>query len=272
MDAPKPNRAIAKTSAAALLLLVALAGCISSQPQPLRVPLTALSDDRHPEIPARDKTLLVFLPGRGTSGIDFRKQGFIAALPDRAAASISVDLTFPYYLARTATTRLHDDIIVPARAAGYRRIWLVGCSVGGLGAISYVHEHPGGIAGIVAIAPYPGEKPVIAEIEAAGGLANWKPKQRMPADDFQRRLWLAIRAERFDRPGGLPLVLGYGTGDRFAYGQRLLADQLPADHVSAVFGFHDWGTWHRLWVRILASPVSPLPVNGPSDAASTVKR
>ena len=201
---------------------------------------------------------MVFLPGRGTTGRDFFKQRFIAELTSAPVTAIAVDLTFPYYTQRIATKRLHDDIIAPARKAGYRRIWLVGCSMGGLGAIMYAHEYPGEISGIVALAPYLGEKNVVGEIEAAGGLARWQPKQPLADDDFQRRLWLAIRAERFDQPDRVPLVLGYGTDDRFAYGHRLLAAQLPPDHVFTVFGLHDWGTWHRLWVRILAAPVSPL--------------
>ena len=91
-----------------------------------------------------------------------------------------------------------------------------------------------------------------------GGLDRWQPRLPLADDDFQRRLWLAIRAGRYGQPGRLPLVLGYGTGDRFAYGHRLLATTLPPNRVFKTFGFHDWATWHHLWKEILASPVSPL--------------
>ena len=122
----------------------------------------------------------------------------------------------------------------------------------------YDHDYPGEISGIVAIAPYLGEKSVVAEIQAAGGLEHWQPKQPLADDDFQRRLWLAIRAGCYGQPGHLPFVLGYGTDDRFAYGHRLIATSLPPDRVFKTFGFHDWATWHSLWQKILASPVSPL--------------
>lgn len=261
------------SGAAAVLLTLGAGGCASPDQQPLRVPVSSQSYAGDSPLPKHDKTLLVFLPGRGTTGKDFERQDFISALDHTAASvdAITVDLTFPYYTQRLATKRLHDDIIAPARAQGYRRIWLVGCSMGGLGAIMYTHEHPGEISGIVAIAPYLGEKNVVSEIVAAGGLANWQPTQPLADDDFQRRLWLAIKAERFDGSGRVPLVLGYGTGDRFAYGHRLLAAQLPPDRVFKVFGFHNWATWHQLWRKILASPVSPLatiPTLPTSHAAS----
>ncbi len=237
-----------------------LAGCAAPGPGTPAGPLTSQRHEPPPDVSKRGRTLFIFLPGRGTTGQDFERQGFLDTLirlhPN--ADAVTVDLSLPYYLQRTATRHLHDDIIAPARARGYRRVWLVGCSIGGFGAITYVHEHPGEISGIVALAPYLGKKDVVREIESAGGLDRWQPKQPLAADDFERQLWLAIRAERFDAPGRVPLVLGYGAGDRFAYGHHLLAAQLPPDHVFKVFGFHDWATWHRLWREILDSPVSPL--------------
>ena len=245
---------------AALALLIG--GCASPDREPPRVPVGSQHFERSPGGPKHDRILLVFLPGRGTTGKDFVRQGFLTALdhadPHALADAVTVDLTFPYYEQRIASKRLHDDIIAPARAAGYRQIWLVGVSMGGLGAIFYDHDYPGEISGIVAIAPFLGEKNIVAEITAAGGLERWQPRQPLADDDFQRRLWLAIRAGRYGLPGHLPLVLGYGTGDRFAYGHRLLAANLPPDRVFKTFGFHNWATWHHLWVETLASPVSPL--------------
>ena len=209
-------------------------------------------------MPKQNRTLLVFLPGRGTTGQDFLRQGFVQASVGWTVDAVTVDLTYPYYENRTMVERLDHDIIAPARVAGYRRIWLVGCSMGGLGAIAYDHDHPGKISGIVALGPFLGEKNIVGEITAAGGLDQWHPKLPLAPDDFQRRLWLAIQSAHYGQPGHLPFVLGYGTQDRFSYGDRLFAANLPPDRVFRVFGFHDWATWHRLWTAILASPVSPL--------------
>ena len=249
-----------------------LGGCASPDQGPLRVPVGSARYERRPDLRPRDKTLLVLLPGRGTVGQDFVRQGFLAALPaDTPVDTVTVDLTYPYYERRTMVERLDHDIIAPARASGYRRIWLVGCSMGGLGAIAYDHDHPGKVSGIVALGPFLGEKPIVREITAAGGLDHWHPKLPLAPDDFQRRLWLAIQSVHCGQPGHLPLVLGYGTQDRFAYGDRLLAANLPTDRTFRIFGFHDWATWHRLWKAILASPVSPLAVP-PSDLEAHSRR
>ncbi len=247
---------------AALAALV-LGGCASYNHLPTPVPLTFQRHDIGSHAPKRDKTLLVFLPGRGNTGRDFERQRFLASLdrqPPPPMDAVTVDLNFPYYTQRTATRRLHDDLITPLRHEGYRRIWLVGCSVGALGAIFYDYEHPGEISGIVALGPYLGEKDVAREIEAAGGLDRWQPDPRAIAGgDFRRELWLAIRRGRYGQPGRVPLVLGYGAQDRFVAGQDLLARQLPPERVFKRFGFHDWGTWRDLWREILRSPVSPMP-------------
>ena len=251
-----------------LLLVVALllAGCASPDREPPRAPVAFRKYDAGSGVPKREKIMFVFLPGRGTTGIDFDRQGFLQAFARQPNVdAVTVDLTLPYYEQRIATRRLHDDVIAPLHAQGYDHIWLVGVSMGGLGAIMYDHDYPGEISGIVALAPYLGEKNVVAEIEGAGGLDRWQPRQPLADDDFQRRLWLAIRAGRYGQPGHLPLVLGYGTNDRFAYGHRLLATTLPPDRVFKTFGFHDWATWHHLWKEILASPVSPLGAPPPTE-------
>ncbi len=71
------------------------------------------------------------------------------------------------------------DVVLPARAAGYDTIWLAGTSLGGIGALLYLRDHPDDLAGVLALAPYLGEEGVIREIERAGGPASWQP----PADD-----------------------------------------------------------------------------------------
>ena len=116
--------------------------------------------------------------------------------------------------------------MLPARARGYRRLWFVGISLGGLGALTLAQEHPDAAAGLLAIAPYLGEPDLVREIEAAGGaraLDGRGPRSRISA---ACGAGCAATRRRQPRP---PLWLAYGESDRYAYGHRLLASALPRD-------------------------------------------
>jgi len=183
-------------------------------------------------------TLLVMLPGAEMSAEDFRTNGFLDA--DGPVDRIAVETGMDCYLDETSVQRLHEAVILPAQARGPVRIWLLGISLGGLGALLYAQAHPDRIAGVLLLAPFIGSRGLIAEVERAGGLRHWRTTDRTTRE---RRLltWLGTGA-------GLPdMHLAYGQGDRFAAAHRLLADLLPAARVVTAPGGHDWPTWCRLW-------------------------
>ena len=96
------------------------------------------------------------------------------------------------------------------------------------------------------LAPYLGEARLIREmIEANAGA--------FPRDDPVHAVWDWIA--RYDpEHRALPrLYLGYGTHDRFAQANALLARRLPASQVRTVSGGHDWRTWKHLWDGFLES-------------------
>jgi pimeloyl-ACP methyl ester carboxylesterase len=194
--------------------------------------------------------LVVFLPGRGDRPEDFEGRGFLAAAraAGMSADVLAVDAHLEYYRRRMIVDRLWSDVVLPARARGYRRLWFVGISLGGLGSLALAQRHPDAAAGILAIAPYLGEPDLVREIEAAGGLARWSGDPSAPE---LRGLWGWLRgyATGAERP---PLWLAYGEADRYAYGHRLLASALPEGHVLAGSGGHDWTAWTPLWPQILA--------------------
>ena len=214
-------------------------------------------------------TLLVLLPGAYSHPDEFTREGFVKALNDnRLAVDVMlVDAHLGYYAGKNILERLSADVMIPARNRGYRRIWIVGISVGGFGGLLYAQTHPGELAGLVAIAPYLGERALGADIANAGGLARWRGPLDAPAGGDPRapnetQLWQWLRGytakPRDSAPAALPpLYLGYGTGDRFVFSHRLLAAALPAERVFAIEGGHDWPEWVRLWRRIL--PTLPLP-------------
>ena len=199
--------------------------------------------------------LVVFLPGRGDRAEDFEERGFLAAARKAGleADVLAVDAHLAYYYKRVITQRLWEDVILPARAQGYRRVFVVGISLGGLGAITLADEHPDAVAGLFVLAPYLGEPDLTREIEAAGGLARWSgaPSER----DF-RGVWGYLRGYAAGEPRP-PLWLAYGESDRYAYGHRLLAAALPKERVLVTAGGHDWKAWDRLWSEFLARGAFP---------------
>ena len=210
----------------------------------------------------RSDTLLVFLPGAFLKPEEFEREGFVGAVHERGLAvdALLVDADVSYFYDQTFVERLHEDVIEPQRAAGYKKLWLVGISIGGFGALIHELARPGTVDGIVTLAPYLGRRPVAAEIQKAGGLRTWTVPEGPPPDqEVDRKLWPWLQQYTSpERAESLPpLYLGYGLSDRFAANHQLLADALPDGHVFTTEGGHDWPQWSQLWRQML--DVLPLP-------------
>jgi pimeloyl-ACP methyl ester carboxylesterase len=201
---------------------------------------------------ARGSVLLVMLAGAGIAAEDFARHGMIEAAHARG---LGVDIVaarpdLDDYLDWAIAEAIDRDIIATARGHGYARIWTIGLSLGGLGALLHARAHAGSVEGIVLLSPFLGTAGMIAEVVRAGGLARWQPGV-IAVNDGERQL-LAWLKHNLSAPPPFPeLYLGYGQADRFIAGQRLLADRLPPERVVEVEGEHDWPTWTLLWRRIL---------------------
>jgi pimeloyl-ACP methyl ester carboxylesterase len=218
-----------------------LASCVPASTVPIRTVNFEPS-----EYPKR-RTLVVFLPGRGSGVRSFDEQGFVRELHRRNpdVDMIGVEAHIGYYLDRTLAKRLKEDVITPVQKLGYQRIWLVGISMGGLGALLYDTTYPGDLAGICLLAPYLGEGSLLEEIGRAGGLARWQP---VAADsDIEREIWGTLKAYLQGEKCAGRVYLGFGTRDRFAAADRFFAGLLPAGQVVSMPGGHDWPTWRTLW-------------------------
>lgn len=206
-------------------LAAAGGGCALTVP-PSRVPMdvTRLPGPCAGRAPA----LVVMLPGAYSRPREFVDEGHVG-----------------YFQDRSVLRRLREDLVLPARAQGYRQVWLAGISLGGFGALAYGARHGGEVDGIVALAPYLGRRQLQKEIIDAGGPQRWR-KQRFAreADDAERDLWEWLAAPV---PGGPPVWLGFGRDDRFADAHRLLAQVLPAERRFDAPGGHDWAPWRALW-------------------------
>ena len=216
----------------------------------------------------RASRLLVMLPGIGMKAQEFVDHGFIAALQARRTPVdvVIADAHADLYLDDSILERLSADVIVPTMARGYAALWLLGISLGGMGALGYAREHPRQVEGIVLLAPFLGVPGTIAEVRRAGGLARWEPG---PVVDDRERAVLAWLKELGS--GHPTLTLGYGRGDRFAAGHALLAERLPAERVVIEEGGHDWETWAKLWHRILDRQLFLPPTSPTQEPPSHAK-
>jgi pimeloyl-ACP methyl ester carboxylesterase len=228
---------------AAIMLVAFLLGCAMIAPAPMDV-LTY----ENPNKAAANKRLFVFLRGMGGSHHSFEEKGLVA---DVWARGLPFDMAAPnahfgYYGDRNLIVRLKEDVIDPARAKGYKKIWLVGVSMGGLGALLYLMERPQDIAGVYLIAPYLGSQSFLDEIEAAGGVRQWDPGAYIAEEDWQRMLWHWIKTTIADSPAKI-VYLGYGTDDPYKNGPQILAPLLQQDRVYTIDGGHDYKTIKTLW-------------------------
>lgn len=217
---------------------------------PTTVPMQAHEYRAKTESPAR--TLLVMLPGRHGTAEQFKDEGFVD-LVLKAGYSLDVitaEAHIGYYYNKTVIERLRQDIILPARARGYDRIWILGISMGGLGAIWYDRTHPGDVDGLILLAPYLGDKEIVDEVEAAGGMRGWS----QAAQDkglFQKEIWGMTKGYEDHRTTAGRLFLGYGLQDSFARSNSLLAREIPSVQVATLPGSHDWLTWRLLLASLL---------------------
>ena len=198
------------------------------------------------------RVLLVMLPSMGMKADEFVAHGFVSAVHDRrlpvdiVAAQPELDAYLEGQIARS----LHDTVIAPAMARGYRRLWLLGVSIGGMGALLYTAARFAVVDGLVLLAPFLGTPGAIAEVSSAGGITAWSlQKSRATAVERKMLLWLqTFLTGSAERP---TLYLGYGRHDRFAMGHGLLARHLPQRQVVIAEGGHDGATWASLWPQIL---------------------
>lgn len=224
--------------------LLALTGCslfLRDTPTPIPTLASPLSAS------GRTETLVVFLRGRGGSMVDFEREGMVAALREAGvrADTIAVDAHLGYYFKKTAIIRLQADVLVPARQQGYRRIVLVGVSLGGLGALLCERDNPGSVDALVLLGPFLGEKDRLFDlIDQAGGPAAWAAGRDPQAGSIEEQIWTFLGT----RSAALPATwLLSGRADSYGRGHRLFAGLLPATRVATIAGGHDWPVWRALW-------------------------
>jgi len=242
-----------------LLLLVSLAlgGCVGLPTPTVPMPVQRLPA---PSPPATG--LVALLPGFGDAPERFTAAGFPAVLQQRDPHLdvVACDAHAGYYRGPTVVERLYEDVLGPA-VDDHARRWLVGVSLGGLGALSFAQEHRDRVDGMILLAPYLGPDDLLDEIRAAGGLTRWTPPPAAAVAPERRRfvaLWTWLRGLTTE-PVRMPQVfVGYGEQDRLAPGIALLAAALPFDHVVTRAGDHAWTTWTPLFADLVDRALPPV--------------
>lgn len=236
--------------ARALVFAAAVVLVLGCSPPRARAPLETLSFARQGA--AGHRLLIVFLPGNGDAPGAFERRGLVAAVRKRGvpADMIAVNAHLGYYLNGSFILRLRTDVIEPAQAQGYERIWLVGNSLGAYGSLAYLGAHRADVAGVVLLGPFIGDRAVLDEVRQAGGLEHWDPGSGEPTE-WQKGLMLLLKDYQRHPDDYPPIYLGFGSKDRFSPSQRFLAGMLPAGRVLEVQGGHEWWTWSALWDRFL---------------------
>lgn len=214
--------------------------------------------DRVPQ--SGPRTVLLMLPGARNSPQELAEQGFIRAVRERNVPVdvFALDAHVDYYLDRSNIERLLQGTLDEVSAQGYRRIWLMGISLGGLGALLCATRRPADIEGLVLLAPYLGTTGIIAEVLAAGGLDCWGLGDG-DESDHERAFLAELQGCHFGEASFPKIYLGYGREDRFLASAQLLLSRLPQERVLALAGGHDWGTWNRLWNGLLERNPFGLP-------------
>lgn len=228
-----------------LFALATLFGCSTALPP--RTPMPVL---RYPFFTASEKiadTLLIFLPGRRDRAPIIEEKGMLEVVRKSGIAAdvIAADAHIGYYKRGTFVRQLHDELIEPSRQRGYKRIVLVGISMGAYGALRYAMVHPGRIDTIVLLSPFLGAGPINREIAEAGDEGFEQTRdfiKHYPTDAGEK--------ERTSR--GYPrLILGYGDEDLFPGTNAEIRAVLPKRDVFTHPGAHLWSTWRGLLGKIL---------------------
>lgn len=243
-----------------MFVLAALAaGCVVGRNKTVATVEHRAAPDR------RSDTAIILLPGFGDDPDEFVTNGFVAAVREAGIAAdiIAADAYASYYFGGTAQERLYKDVVTPAKQAGYARIWLVGVSMGGFGALWTAQRDPAPITGIVLFAPFSGRKRVLKKI-AAVGVDAWQPGADTGTWDHELWRWLKTAEDKDSTVP--PIWLAFGADDT-GYSTTLLQQIVPNDHVYTRPGGHDWDVWAPLWREMLPaipwtgerSPVSAEP-------------
>lgn len=240
---------------ACIAMLLLMSACIPGGAVQTRIPMER-KQALHAE---QNRVLVVVLPGRGDDVANLRASGIAEAIQSSMpnADVVLTGVSLAYYMEGRMPQRLREEVILPARESGYQEIWLVGASMGGMGALMYDREYSSDITGLVLLAPYLGSQKVLKQINQSGGLENWEAGAVPAAVDknnFDRELWRYLKTwQSADNTRPDNVWLSYGRGDRLSAAMPPLQKTLRTGHVFVREGGHAWVVWTPAAKEIFAA-------------------
>ena len=246
-----------KSRALGLAACLMFGGCLFVGTPPATIPTEYL-----PAPAGAAKQLVVLLPGRGDDLRALRRSGMAGTIQQRLpdADVALVELTLAYYMEGHSMQRLHDQVIAPALRR-YRRVYLAGASMGGMGVLMYERTYPDELTGLILMAPYMGSASLVEEINAAGGLVRWEPGPEPTAlnrNNVGREEWRVVQSWLADGRRTRNVWLVCGQGDRLHAMAQMIAPALPPGHYFEPEGGHAWVVWKQgaqeVFDRIAAAP------------------
>ncbi|MDH5408863.1 MAG: alpha/beta fold hydrolase [Gammaproteobacteria bacterium] len=234
-----------------ILFNLPLVGC-SFLPESV-IPLKSISQPA----PKPSDTLVVFLPGLADDEQTFVKEKFFSAVSDRKKNIdlMAVHTHIGYLLDGTYAERIKEDVILPARKKGYKKIWLVGVSLGGFISVNYLRQQPDDVTGLILFGPFLGQEGQLKEIKKQGGVLKWQPED---VESLSKTLSLWYWFKQNQKKYLKNIYVNYGDKDKLAYGIKMFSPLINKSHITEIKGIHGWKTWRELWHMLLDSKTSPL--------------
>ena len=219
-----------------------LSSCYSIPPT--TVPITTI------EYSSKETTnnhLLVFMVGIGDEVSAFEEAGFFNQLQNQDFDAIAVDSHFGYYKEHNISKRIYEDILNPNRDR-YKKITILGISLGGYGAIKTASDYPEFVNELILIAPFLGSRKSAEALAELDSLDDWPVTDNVNLGYFEDS-WLLLHKVLIEQE--TPITLAFGKQDKFAMQSNQLAKYLQDDDVVRIDGSHNWQTWSNIWNKLL---------------------
>lgn len=209
------------------------------------------------KLEGKSDSLIILLPGIYDTAETFKDEQFftIAREAGIKAEMVAANIHVWHLVQDKMIERIEKDIFRYIKNKGYKNVWFVGVSLGGLNSLLFYQKHIKDVCGVVVVSPYIADKKLIKELKQAGGIKNWQPKPAGNKKIIEKKLQFLWKwFQQQDIKNNLNQVfLGYGKQDRYIEAIKLFENILDMKNVAKVEGKHDWDTAQKIWQKLLAS-------------------